>query len=289
MKEIITNFIDISRIRRPSGIILLLLPCLIGVFTQIEQPFSNIFDEKIVKIIILFTLGAITMRSAGCIINDIFDRKIDPKVSRTKNRPLASGKMPINQAIFLLIILLVIGFVILIQFNIEAIICGIFSLFLVILYPLMKRITHFPQIFLGIVYNIGFLIATLQIKSAITKDDFLIYLALVLITFIYDTIYGFQDIEDDLKIGVKSSSIAISKSPKRILIPLLLISFLLIIDHGLKNQFNILFYSIILPLATYSILLIKKWEVKNQQNCLKIFKKFTIILTFIMIAFIFKL
>ncbi len=286
MSKIFKNFVDITRIKRPIGIFLLLLPCLIGIFYANSS--NLVINSQNINLTILFAIGAAAMRSAGCIINDIFDRNFDQKVARTKNRPLANGQMSLNQAYSFTATLLIIGLLVLIQFNIYAIICGFISLFLVILYPLMKRITYFPQLFLGVVFNIGFLVAILQIKQTLTIDDFLIYLALIIFTFIYDTIYGFQDIEDDLKIGVKSSSIALSKNPKNIFIALLLIAFSLILNDALDSNYGALFYLVIFFTLAYSLFLIKKWQIKNQESCLKIFKRFLVILFLVMIAYIFK-
>ena len=283
------NFIEITRIKKPTGIFLLLIPCLIGVFVNIQVPISQLFSKEVIRLVFLFAVGATIMRSAGCIINDIIDIKFDKKVARTKNRPLASGKMTIFQAIFGLFLLLFAGFIILLQFNKLAIICAVFSLFLVILYPLMKRITYYPQVFLGVVFNIGFLIACLQIKSTITVLDLLIYLALIILTFVYDTIYGFQDIEDDLKIGVKSSSMIVTKNPRLQLILPLILSFLLIFTVAIIQNFNIEFYLTNLFALFYSILLILNCNFSNGSSCLIAFKRFSYIELIVMISFIFKL
>ncbi len=289
MNKLVKNFINITRVKRPVGIILLLIPCLIGVFSSNDQMAVQIFTREVLILIALFMVGSLVMRSAGCIINDIFDRKIDRDVSRTKDRPLASGEMKLLHAVLGLLILLIVGLLILLQFSINAIICGIFSLFLVILYPLMKRVTYFPQIFLGIVYNIGFLIAILEVKSEIVLMDLLIYFSLITLTFIYDTVYGFQDIEDDLKIGVKSSSIAVSKGPKKTLVFLAFIAFSLLFCFGYINGYEMFFFVINITALFYSVLLISKCNIGDENSCLKVFKKFTYVGFIVMISFIFKM
>lgn len=283
MNKTFDNFINITRINRPIGIFLLLLPCLIGVFYAKEP------GQETLDLVILFTIGAVVMRSMGCVINDIFDRNFDQKVARTKNRPLANGQMKLSRAYFLMTILLSIGVFILTKFNLYAIICGFVAIFLAILYPLMKRITYFPQLFLGIVFNIGFLVANLQVKQTLVIDDFLVYLSLIIFTFIYDTIYGFQDIEDDLKIGVKSSSIVLSEKSKEIFVALLLIAFSMILNNALSKSYVPFFYILIFSTALYSFFLIKKWQMQDQKSCLKTFKRFSVILFLIMCAYIFKL
>ena len=147
------------------------------------------------------------MRSAGCVINDLFDKKFDEKILRTKNRPLASGKVSRFEALILLGLLLILGFVILLQFNFKTILSGFFALALVATYPLMKRVTHYPQIFLGLTFNFGILMSGLVFLEKITLDFIILYIAGIIWTVIYDTIYAYRDIEDDLKIGVKSTAI----------------------------------------------------------------------------------
>lgn len=286
---IIRNFIEITRIKKPTGIVLLLTPCLTGVFANIQAPLQGLFTREVLNLILLFTAGSVIMRSAGCAINDIFDAKFDKKVARTKNRPLASGEMTSFQAIFGLFFLLAAGFLILLQLNKLAISCAIISLFLVFLYPLMKRITYYPQIFLGIVFNMGFLIACLQLKSTILITDLLIYLALAVITFVYDTVYGFQDIEDDLKIGIKSSAMVVVKNPKIKLILPVILSFFLIFTVAITRQFNLIFYAINLFGLLYSILLILRCDFSDSGQCLKVFKRFSCVEIIIMISFILKL
>jgi 4-hydroxybenzoate polyprenyltransferase len=237
----IKNYIELTRIKRPTGIILLFLPCLFGVFYAVKGlEFVNF--AWILWISALFLIGSIIMRGAGCVINDIMDRKFDKKVARTKNRMIASGKISVLKALILASAFLVLGFIILLQFNEKVIISGFLALFLVFLYPLMKRITFFPQIFLGITFNYGILMGFLAVNFSLSLNVFLLYFACVIWTLIYDTIYAFQDIDDDLKIGVKSSAIAFQRNPREILLKLTILMGILLILAGILQKMGIFYY-----------------------------------------------
>jgi len=213
------------------------------------------------------------MRSAGCIINDLIDVEFDKKVARTKNRPLASKEISRFAAAIFLAFLLGFGFLILLQFNIKTILGGFVAMILVSTYPLMKRITYYPQIFLGLTFNFGVILSALALKNNLGLDSAILYAALIVWTLIYDTIYAFQDIEDDLRVGVKSSAIAFSKKPKLILNALNLLMFALLIILGFCQNFNALFF-IIIALGNFILAQrITSCDFKNTQNCLKIFKE----------------
>jgi 4-hydroxybenzoate polyprenyl transferase len=257
------NYYNLARLNRPTGIYLLALPCLIGYFLNADFDF---------KIPFLFIFGAIIMRSAGCVINDIFDRKFDQKVARTKNRPLANGNLRLFQAFLFLAFLLAFGLVILLQFHIKTVFAGIFSLALVILYPLMKRITFYPQIFLGIVFNFGIILASIEVLGSVNFSSFLLYVAFILWTLIYDTIYAFQDIEDDLKIGVKSSAIAFSQNPKQILAILTIFMAILLILVGFFAKMNIFYYIFAILALIFEFYLVLSCNYKDPKDCLRKFK-----------------
>ena len=158
------------------------------------------------------------MRSAGCIVNDIADRKFDKKVERTKNRPIASGKVTINLAILYTFILCFIALIVLINFNKLTIVLGLASMPFAFTYPLMKRVTYWPQLFLGITFNYGLILAWVSINNEISIIPILFYFGAIFWTLGYDTIYGYQDIKDDEIIGVKSTSIKFKNNPKSFLI-----------------------------------------------------------------------
>lgn len=203
------QYLKLIRIHQPAGIFLLLWPCLWGV--ALARGTGNL------TFIAILILGSVLMRSIGCIINDIVDIDFDKNVARTKNRPLANGGVSIKEAFGLLIVLSLMAICILPYFNTTAFTIAVVSIFLVILYPFMKRITFWPQLFLGVTFNIGSLLAYAQIIGTIEMPVMLLYIAGICWTLGYDTIYGYQDINDDLKIGVKSSAIAIGSSPARTL------------------------------------------------------------------------
>ena len=213
------------------------------------------------------------MRSAGCVINDICDAKFDQQVSRTQNRPIANNQISRKSAIIFTIILLIPSLVILLQFNQKTIIAGFFSFILVLAYPLMKRITYFPQIFLGLTFNIGALIAPIAILNKVSAEMIFLYIALVIWTIIYDSIYAFQDIEDDMKIGVKSTTFIFKENPKNILKSLNFVMFLLLLLTGYSLTLGWEYYVTILVADIYLNNLITKCDYDNPESCLKIFKK----------------
>ena len=192
--------IKLTRISRPTGIFLLFLPCAFS--TVLFAPIS--YEQ-----LLLFFLGSCLMRSSGCIINDIFDRDLDSAVERTKTRPLACGEISITSSLILLCFLLAAGLIILLQLNLLAIKISLFSTLMVIAYPLIKRINHFPQVFLGLTFNIGALVAAANIFGVIPKAAIMIYIGCIFWTIAYDTVYGFMDILDDKKAGIKSLAIKI--------------------------------------------------------------------------------
>ena len=196
----------LGRYNYPTGAFLLMWPCLWGLAYQIRD--FNVF----LKYSLFFALGSLIMRGAGCCLNDLFDKKFDSMVSRTKNRPLASGKINNIEAILFIVFQLVLGFIILIQFNIKIIFFALGIMPLVIIYPIFKRIVNFPQMFLGIVFNWGIILGFLVEHSQLSLQILVLYIAGVFLTVAYDTIYGMQDIKDDKKIGVKSLSILVEKN-----------------------------------------------------------------------------
>lgn len=202
MKEVFNKFsqyTQVLRLHQPTGFMLLFWPCAWGVV------FSPNAAE--IRLIALFFVGSVVMRAAGCIINDLFDRNIDIHVERTKNRPIASGKVSIVEALIILAILLIIGLNILLALNNLAIMLGIAAMVLAVIYPLTKRVTFFPQFFLGLAFNSGILIGYAAAEGTLSMYSIILYVAAIFWTLGYDTIYGFQDIEYDKQIGVKSTSI----------------------------------------------------------------------------------
>ena len=178
------------------------------------------------------------MRSAGCIVNDILDRKYDILVERTKNRPIASGKVSVNFAIIYSALLCGLAFLVLINFNYYTILMALLSMPLAFTYPLMKRFTYWPQLFLGITFNYGLVLAWISINNSISVIPIIFYIGAIFWTLGYDTIYGYQDIKDDEIIGVKSTSIKFKNNPK-IFISLCYLFFLVaLITIGILMDFK---------------------------------------------------
>ena len=199
----------LMRLHTPTGALLLLLPCWWGLAltAPINQTANQISWLLWAQYAGLFALGAIVMRAGGCIINDYFDRDIDRQVARTAQRPLASGAVTPSQAAVLLVILLLIGGLILLAFDDDARLAGLLALPLVLLYPLAKRVTYWPQIVLGIVFNWGIFIGWFALRDGWHPAVATLYLAALCWTVGYDTIYAYQDLLDDLAHGVKSSAV----------------------------------------------------------------------------------
>ena len=213
------------------------------------------------------------MRSAGCIVNDILDRKFDKKVFRTKNRPLASGKISVKLALLYSTFLCFTAFLVLINFNLFTIIIALASMPLAFTYPLMKRFTYWPQLFLGITFNYGLILGWTSINAEINLFPVIFYCGAIFWTLGYDTIYGFQDIKDDEIIGIKSTSIKFKSNPIIFLYVCYTLFLLSLIAIGYLNEFSRLYF-IFLSLIIYHMYFfqLRKFKSTNPSICLKIFK-----------------
>jgi 4-hydroxybenzoate polyprenyl transferase len=252
------------RLHQPTGIWLLFLPCLFGIF--LATKFTNFEITELCRIIFLFFVGSVAMRSGGCVINDLLDQKFDALVARTKIRPLVTQEISSSAAIILLGFLLLIGLLILLQFNLPAIVSGFVAIGLVATYPLMKRVTYYPQIFLGLTFNFGILMSSLAMLGTINFATLLLYFAAIIWTVIYDTIYAFQDIEDDLRFGVKSTAIKFQKEPEKILNLLCLAMLAGLILCGLVAGFKFGYFFVILISCSALIAKIKKCDFKQNSS-----------------------
>ena len=263
-------FIELTRLDKPIGYMLLFWPCVWGL-TLVYDFNSEI--NTYYKYLIFFLLGSILMRSAGCIINDITDKKFDQKVERTKNRPIASEKISIKLALLYALVLCFCAFLILINFNLLTIVLALASMPFAFSYPLMKRFTYWPQLFLGITFNYGLVLAWISINNSISLTPILFYIGAIFWTLGYDTIYGYQDIKDDEIIGIKSTSIKFKNNPKTFLIlcySFLLISLILI--GALMNFGNIFYLFLIIPFCHLFFYQINFLNINKPEDCLKIFK-----------------
>ncbi|KAH9818980.1 UbiA prenyltransferase family-domain-containing protein [Melampsora americana] len=275
-KQSIKPYLAISRIQSPMGSILLFLPCATSITlasTSILLPPSQLIYQ-----LGIFGLGAFVMRGAGCTINDLWDQKIDSKVKRTENRPLPSGSITIPKAITWLGLQLSVGLAVLLQLNTYSILLGSCSLFLVVIYPLMKRITYWPQLVLGLAFNWGALLGSSAILGETNWQVALpLYFGHVAWTIIYDTIYAHQDKEFDVKVGVKSTAILFNKDTKMILSGFSVSMISLIGLSGYLNQVGIWYYLISCFASSLHLFnLIYKLDIYNPISCLKAFNLSTL-------------
>ena len=262
-------FIELTRLNKPIGFMLLFWPCAWGL--AYANSFQNNTD-LLIHYLFLFFFGAVLMRSAGCIFNDIVDKDFDKKVKRTKSRPIAAGKISVKHSFIYVVALCSLAFLVLIQFNLKTIIIGMSSMILAFSYPFMKRITYWPQLFLGITFNWGILMAWTAMNNSISLEIIVLYFSAIFWTLGYDTIYGAQDMSDDEIIGLKSTSIKFKNNIKNfIFISYALTMCLLLIlfkDYLGKNIFSALL-ALSFGTLLYQII---KFKENNSKSCLKLFK-----------------
>jgi 4-hydroxybenzoate polyprenyltransferase len=262
-------FIELTRLSKPIGYMLLFWPCAWGL--AYAYSFNN-NESFFIYYLILFFFGSVLMRSAGCIVNDIVDKDFDKKVKRTKERPIASGKISINRSLVYVLILCILALLILLQFNFLTIILGAGSMFLAFSYPFMKRITYWPQLFLGLTFNWGIIMAWSAINNDISVQIITLYLSAIFWTLGYDTIYGAQDMSDDEIIGLKSTSIKFKKNIKLFVSICYLLCFSLLAWLFYKkiglNLFTLFFFIFILTLLHQ----LKIFDMKKPSSCLSAFK-----------------
>ena len=268
MSTHIRNFIDVTRLNKPIGFLLLFWPCSWGLSLALyfNKNFYTFFYY-----LILFFLGSVLMRSAGCIVNDIVDEKIDRKVKRTKNRPIASGKLNKIIAWSYVLILCSLALVVLFQFNFLTISLGVFSMIFAFSYPFMKRFTYWPQLYLGFTFNWGIIMAWAAIVNDISYLPILLYVGAIFWTLGYDTIYGVQDISDDEVIGVKSTAIKFKKNINIFVMSCYLISVaaIIFVMISLKVTYSSIFLGFFIISLLYQL---KIFKINNSSSCLKAFK-----------------
>ena len=262
-------FIELTRLTKPIGFMLLFWPCSWGLASAYKLDLNlNIFLTHL----ILFFLGSILMRSAGCIVNDIVDKDFDKRVMRTKHRPLASNKISVNQSLVYVVILCALAFLVLIQFNSFTIFLGLGSMFFAFTYPFMKRVTYWPQLFLGLTFNWGIIMGWTSIIPNISIEVIVLYISAIFWTLAYDTIYGAQDMSDDEIIGVKSTSIKFKNNMK----------FFISINYLISSVGLLFFFKNFIGLNLLTIFLVffyftLVWQVirfnkNDSKNCLSTFK-----------------
>lgn len=277
-------YLLLMRLDRPIGTWLLLLPSWWAILAA-----SGTFSLQTLWLMGLFAAGSIIMRGAGCVINDLWDRDFDKQVERTRSRPLAAGTVTPKQAILFLSVLLLLGLLILLSLNLTTIILGICALIPVILYPLAKRITWYPQAVLGLTFNFGALMGASAVLDTIPLFSICLYAAGFFWTMGYDTIYATQDIADDTLIGVKSTARKFGKNVKTYCaIFYALTALLLGISTFLVTGFSGLSL-LILPAIAHLIWQIKSWAPETPQSSLGVFRSnrdFGILVTLVFLTYL---
>jgi len=262
-------FIDLTRLNKPIGFMLLFWPCSWGL------AYAYNFNQNLntfLYYLLLFFLGSILMRSAGCIVNDIVDKDLDREVQRTKGRPIAAGKISIKKSFSYVVSLCALAFLILIQFNLLTIILGLGSMILAFSYPFMKRITYWPQLFLGLTFNWGIIMAWAAVNNNISYEIIALYISAIFWTLGYDTIYGVQDMVDDEIIGVKSTSVKFKKNIKFFVSTSYLLTSLILI-YLFQNMLGLNIFTILLIFFILSLIYqVKKFNKHKAEDCLNAFK-----------------
>lgn len=258
-------YMRLARIDRPIGIWLLMLPCWWGVALATPS-----FPD--LGMLALFALGALVMRGAGCTINDIVDRDFDRRVARTQDRPIPSGQVSARQAVIFALFLSLIGFIILIQFNLFTIFVGISSLLLVFIYPFAKRYTYWPQAVLGLTFNWGVLVGWSAVHADLALPPLVLYGAAILWTIAYDTIYAHQDKDDDLSIGVKSTALLFGSATRWWLLFFFAGTLVLVALSGWSIGLAWPFYAVLAVTAAHFAWQMRSLDLDNPRNCLRVFR-----------------
>lgn len=269
-------YLALARLHAPVGTTLLLLPCAQSIL--LAGTLHHVDVLQTTKILALFTLGAFTMRSAGCVINDLWDRDLDREVERTASRPIASGEISVPEAFAFLGGLLSLGLGVLTQLNAYSIILGTSSMCLVIVYPLMKRLTYFPQLILGLAFNWG---ALLGYPALVGSQDWSIVLPLytsgIFWTLIYDTIYAHQDAKDDKKVGIKSTALMFGDSTRPILGMLAVGQFGALTYLGIAQDLGVGYWIGCTAGIAYTTRILMVLDIKDTQACGHLFRRSQIV------------
>ena len=264
MNHKVKNYLLLMRFDRPIGILLLLWPTYWGLWLAAEGFPSS-------KNLVIFTLGCILMRAAGCVINDYADRNYDGKVARTKNRPIISGKVSPKEALLLFVALILIAFILVLFTNTLTVMLSIGGVILAFCYPYAKRVTYLPQVVLGTAFAWAIPMAWTAERNELQMDVWLVYIAVVLWTVVYDTFYAMVDREDDIKIGMRSTAILFGDADRMAtgMLQVLMISTLVLV--GLNLHLGIYYYA---SLVAASLLFVyQQWLIKDREKekCFKAF------------------
>jgi len=259
-------YVLLARLDRPVGIWLLFLPGAWGILLGQADAWETL------RLLFLFAVGSVVMRAAGCVVNDIWDRDLDAKVRRTAGRPLASGALRTRHALVFLACLLTAGLLVLLQLNVLAQAMGASSLVLVALYPLAKRFTWWPQLVMGFTFGVGAPVGYAAATGRIDAALLAIYAAAIAWDLGFDTIYGFQDMEDDAVIGVKSTSRRFAHMPRRFVGASYVATILALAAAGLVAGLHGWFWLALIPGAALLAIQIVRLNIADPRACLGLFR-----------------
>jgi 4-hydroxybenzoate polyprenyltransferase len=265
-------WLQLMRLDRPIGAWLLWWPCVFGLLLGAAADERRLTDWRDLYYLVLFGVGALVMRGAGCTFNDIIDRKIDAQVARTRARPIPSGAVSVNSAVIFLVAQCLIGLAILLQFNWFAVWLGAGSLLLVAAYPFMKRITWWPQAWLGLTFNWGALLGFAAATGRLDLADLMLYAGLICWTLGYDTIYALQDKDDDALIGVKSTALLFGSDSRKWILRFYAAGFTLILAAGFTEHTGWPFAPLMLAAGAHLLWQVRRLDTGNAGNCLAVFR-----------------
>jgi 4-hydroxybenzoate polyprenyltransferase len=265
-------YLQLMRLDRPIGSWLLFWPCVCGLALGAIADERAFVEWRDLYYVALFGLGTVIMRGAGCAFNDIVDRKFDAQVARTRGRPIPSGAVSVSAAIAFTVFLALAGLAILLQFNLFAVELGAASLLLVAVYPFMKRITWWPQAWLGLTFNWGALLGFAAQTGRLDVPDLILYAGLFFWTLGYDTIYAHQDKEDDALIGVKSTARLLGENSGTWILRFYAICFTLVLTAGFAEHAGWPFGFIMLAAGWHLLWQVRHLEINDAANCLMLFR-----------------
>jgi 4-hydroxybenzoate polyprenyltransferase len=261
-------YLRLARLDRPIGSWLLLMPCWwsLGIAAIRADHLPSLWH------VVLFFVGAFAMRGAGCTWNDLVDRDLDGLVERTRSRPIPSGQVTVAQAPIFMLAQALVGLLVLIQFNFFTVITGLVSLAVVVIYPFMKRITYWPQIFLGLAFSWGALMGWPAMFGRLDAPALVLYLGSISWVIGYDTIYAHQDREDDLLIGIKSTALLFGENTRPMLASFYAVAVLLIGAAGLLAGGGLIFLIGTIAFAAHLAWQVARLDINDSAHCLKLFK-----------------
>lgn len=269
LPEAVRPYAHLARWDRPIGMWLLLLPGWWGLALASDGIAGRLLTGEILQLFLIFLVGAFLVRGAGCTVNDIWDRKIDGEVERTKKRPLPSGRVTVRQAVLFAAVQFLSAFLLLLLLNPLTILIGVLAVVPICLYPLLKRVTWWPQLGLGLVFNLSVLMGWTAVTGSLSWEVLLVYCGCICWTIGYDTVYAHQDMEDDARLGMKSTALLFGRDSKK---------FVAVFYAGAWVFWSVAVFFIfthiwqmLLP-ALYLLWQILAWNPKDKKNSLKIFR-----------------